>query len=258
MPGWEMSTSKSIQTVSAKPSQMLSNAAVIAHIGGALTGRTLLWGPRGVLVPFDFRGISSSGSSNPRLLPIKTWHSATAEIHGLSYEAGIPVPAPLLQTDRSRTQSTSCGIPPARVQRRHLAHFQLPLSGYGMYKCTDGRGLLGSATLCFCREPCRQIRLFQPCGLWTLLQQRALIQPKTKWISLPSLSTTLKSGHLKHLLHQHPVMLESLNGLSAAVFPQGKSETFSALAHAEVPQSCRAAAPQGLQKLLVNDFICPL
>lgn len=209
-------------------------------------------------MPFDFRGISSSGSSNPRLLPIKTWHSATAEIHGLSYEAGIPAPASLLHTDRSRTQSTGCGIPPSTGAEKAPGTFPVTPSGYGMYKCMDGRGLLGSATLCFCREPCGQIRLFQPCGLWPLLQQRALIQPKTKWISLPSLSTTLKSGHLKHLLHQHPVMLESLNGLSVAVFPQGKSETFSALAHAEVPQSCRAAAPQGLQKLLVNDFICPL
>lgn len=51
-------------------------------------------------------------------------------------------------------------------------------------------------------------------------------------------------------------MLESLNGLSAA--PEEKSETLSVLAHAEAPLSCRAAAPQGLQELLVNYFICPL
>lgn len=52
----------------------------------------------GALVPFDFRGISSSGSSNLRLLPIKTWHITTFEIHGLVYEAGIQPPTPQLHT----------------------------------------------------------------------------------------------------------------------------------------------------------------
>lgn len=52
-------------------------------------------------MPFDFRGVSSSGSSNPRRLPIKTWHSATIEIHGLFYEAA---PAPPLHMGGNRTQ----------------------------------------------------------------------------------------------------------------------------------------------------------
>lgn len=98
-----------MQTVGAKPGRMLSNAAVTAHIGRALTGRTLLQG--GVLVSFAFRGVSGSGSSNPRLLPMKTWHSATVEIHGLFYKAGIPAPAPLLHMSRNSTHSTGCGIP---------------------------------------------------------------------------------------------------------------------------------------------------
>lgn len=100
----------------------------------------------GLLVPFGFRGVSSSGSSSPRLLPIKTWHSE--QLKSMDYFTRLESRRP----PRRRTwdgagHSTGCGIPPAGVQRRHLAHSQLPLSGDGMYKCTDSEGCW--AVLCF-------------------------------------------------------------------------------------------------------------
>lgn len=141
----------------------------------------------GVLVPFDFTGVSSSGSSNPRLLPIKTWHSATAGVHGLFYEAGIPVPVPPLHTGGSRTHSIGCGIswPGCRGGTRHISR----------YLCQDMGGTKAAGQCCalFLWRILRADKA--PPALWSSqLQWRALIlQPKNQWISLPSVGTTMKS-----------------------------------------------------------------
>lgn len=196
----------------------------------------------GVLVPFDFTGVSSSGSSNLRLLPIKTWHSATVAIHGLFYEAGIPVRVPpsLSHTGGSRTHSNGCGIPwpGCRGGSRHISR----------YLCQDMGGTnawMGEAA----GQDCalflwRILRADKaPPALWSLASApvASFDSSAQKQMDLTAITQHHNEvGNLKHPLHWLPLMLESLNGWSAALVPRENQSHFQLLnmqkfpIHAEV------------------------
>lgn len=157
-----------IQTVGAKPSRMLSNAVVTAHIGGALTGRTLLPGSRG-----EFW--------SP--LPSEAFLVLAAQIQGCCQDK-LGTLQQLKSTDYfTRLESQCLPCCRTRVGAAHTAlavespsqgaeeapdTFPVTCQDMGCKNAWMGFGLLGSAVLCFCGESCRQIRLLWPCGLQSL------------------------------------------------------------------------------------------